>query len=81
MDETDRLRFDYLGMQLLQAWQTGFRRVEQVDDPELWMMTLRYLKMYFRYPGFQTLWSISKKLLVPDFVTAVEEAVVKPNSR
>jgi hypothetical protein len=81
LDETDRLRFDYLGMQLLQAWQTVFRRVEQVDDPELWMMTLRYLKMYFRYPGFQTLWSIRKKLLVPDFVTAVEEASVKPNSR
>jgi hypothetical protein len=80
LDETDRLRFDYLGMQLLQAWQTVFRRVEQVDDPELWMMTLRYLKMYFRSPGFQTLWSSSKNLLVPDFVTAVEAAVVKPKS-
>ena len=81
LDETDRLRFDYLGMQLLQAWQTVFRRVEQVDDPELWMMTLRYINMYFRSPGFRTLWSSNKKLLVPDFVTAVEAAAVEPKSR
>ena len=81
LDETDRLRFDYLGVQLLQAWQTVFRRCKQVDDPELWVMTLRYLKMYFRNPGFQALWAGSKMLLVPDFVEAVEEAVVKPNSR
>jgi hypothetical protein len=81
LDETDRLRFDYLGVQLLQAWQTVFRRCKQVDDPELWVMTLRYFKMYFRNPGFQTLWATSKMLLVPDFVAAVDEAVVKPQSR
>lgn len=80
LDETDQLRFDYLGVQLLQAWQTVFRRCKQVDDPELWVMTLRYFKMYFRNPGFQTLWARSKMLLVPDFVAAVEEAVVKPEN-
>ena len=80
LDEIDRLRFEYLGVQLLQAWQTVFRRYKQVDDPDLWMMTLRYFKMYFRNPGFQTLWAGSKMLFVPDFVAAVEEAVVKPKS-
>ncbi|MCX2983117.1 hypothetical protein EYC98_19825 [Halieaceae bacterium IMCC14734] len=81
LDETDRLRFDYLGVQLLQAWQTVFRRCKQVDDPDLWVMTLRYFKMYFRNPGFQSLWASSRMLLVPDFVAAIEEAVVKPKSR
>ena len=80
LDETDRLRFNYLGMQLLQTWQTVFSRVKQVDDPELWIMTLRYLKMYFRNPGFESLWEKNKYFLVPDFVTAVEEAVVKPKN-
>lgn len=81
LNTTDRLRFDYLGVQLLQAWQTVFRRVQQVDDPQLWMMTLRYFKMYFRNPGFKTLWASSRKLLVPDFVDAIEEVIIKPDIR
>jgi hypothetical protein len=80
LDQTDRLRFDYLGMQLLQAWQTMYRRSIQANDPELWEITLRYLKMYFRSPGFQALWANNRRLLVSGFVTAVEKVFPKSES-
>jgi hypothetical protein len=72
LDETDRLRFDYLGMQLLQAWQIVYRRSEQVENTELWTTTILYFNMYSRSPGFRTLWETSKGLLLHDYVAAVE---------
>ena len=81
LDETDRLRFDYLGIQLLQAWQTMYRRSIQADDPELWEVTLSYLKLYFRSPGFRILWASSKKLLVSEFVIAVEQVFTEGDGR
>ena len=72
LDEIDRLRFNYLGMQLLQAWQIVYRRAEQVENQELWTTTLLYFRMYYRSPGFRTLWETSKSLLVQDYVAAVE---------
>lgn len=80
LDPTDRLRFDYLGIQLLQAWQTMYRRSVQANDPELWEVTLRYIKMYFRSPGFQALWADSRSLLVSEFVTAVEKVFPESES-
>ncbi len=50
--------------------------LENRDLAELWIMMLRYLKMYFRSPDFHALWLQNKSLLVPDFVNAVEEAAV-----
>lgn len=73
LDETDRLRFDYLGMQLLQTWQIVFRRAEHVERPELWTTTILYFNMYSRNPGFLALWENSKRLLLPDFVNAIEK--------
>lgn len=74
LDATDRLRFDYLGMQLLQAWQAVFRRTTHADDPELWNVTLSFARMYFKSAGFRGLWSGSKALLMPDFVSAIEQS-------
>ena len=59
-------------MQLLQAWQIVYRRAEQVENQELWTTTLLYFNMYYRSPGFRTLWETSKGLLVQDYVAAVE---------
>lgn len=72
LDETDRLRFNYLGMQLLQAWQIVYQRSSQVENQELWTTTILYFNMYSRSPGFRTLWETSKGLLLQDYVAAVE---------
>lgn len=72
LDETDRLRFNYIGMQLLQAWQIVYRRSEQVENQELWTTTILYFNMYYRSPGFRVLWETSKGLLLQDYVAAVE---------
>jgi hypothetical protein len=74
LDATDRLRFDYLGMQLLQAWQAVYRRTTHADDPELWDVTLTFVRLYFKSPGFQVLWGGSKSLLMPDFVSSIERS-------
>jgi hypothetical protein len=52
----------------------------QANDPELWEVTLRYIKMYFRSPGFQALWADSRRLLVSEFVTAVEKVFPESES-
>lgn len=74
LDATDRLRFDYLGMQLLQAWQAVYRRTTHADDPELWNVTLTFVRLYFKSPGFRALWSDTKPLLIPDFVSEIERS-------
>lgn len=74
LDATDRLRFDYLGMQLLQAWQAVYRRTTHANDPELWEVTLRFVRMYFKSSAFRVLWAGSKSLLMPDFVSAIEQS-------
>jgi hypothetical protein len=81
LDETDRLRFDYLGMQLLQAWQITFRRSEQPGGhSELWGYALTYFKLFDRAPGFRKLWTSNKGLLMPDFFAALELATADSRS-
>ena len=75
LDETDRLRFEYMGMQLLQTWQITFRRSEQLDDhSELWLYALKYFKLYDSAPSFRKLWTSNKGLLMPEFFAALEQA-------
>ena len=74
LDATDRLRFDYLGMQLLQAWQAVYRRTTHADDPELWDVTLSFVRLYFKSSSFRVFWADNKFLLMPDFVSSIEQS-------
>lgn len=73
LDETDRLRFDYIGARLLQAWQSQYRRSIQTEDADTWAVALRYVKMYFRSPGFRDLWQRSRTLYLAEFVEAIDQ--------
>lgn len=80
---TKQLRADFLAARTIaiESTTTDVGRwigeiLENRDLAELWIMMLRYLKMYFRSPDFHALWLQSKSLLVPDLVNTVEEAAV-----
>lgn len=73
LDQTDKLRFDYIGARLLQAWQSQYRRSIQAGDPETWAVALQYVKMYFRSPGFRDLWRRSRTIYLAGFIEAIDQ--------
>lgn len=81
LDETDQLRFDYIGARLLQAWQSQYRRSNQSGDPETWSVVLRYVRMYFHSPGFCDLWQRSRSLYLKEFTEAIDEVASETAAR
>ena len=55
LDETDRLRFNYLGMQLLQAWQIVYRRAEQVENQAFGHLIYQREGPFVYRPAYQVL--------------------------
>lgn len=68
LDEVDQLRFEMLFMQLVQAYQSVFRRARRTNDRNQWELMHGYIRMYRRQQGFAECWSRGKGAYDPDFV-------------
>ena len=73
LDEVDKLRFDYLGSRLLQAYQSIYRRAGNTGDDEIWEVCLSYIHMYLSSPGFARLWADSRSMYLANFAAEIDK--------
>ena len=72
LDSTERLRFEYVAARLLQIWQSIYRRSERASDPEHWVVTQHYVRLFLRQPGFLRFWEGSRDMYLADFANEID---------
>lgn len=72
LDDVGKLRFDYLGSRLLQAYQSIYRRARNSGDDQIWEVCLAYIRMYLLRPGFSNLWQRSRSMYLAEFAAEVD---------